>query len=227
MTADFFRFPHTPHIQWLGKEKPREDKLLSDFSVQKMLAAELTIEEKLDGANIGFSIGPDGQIRAQNRGAWIEQDVCGQFKHLWSWVKRYEMGLIDHLSESLILFGEWCYAQHSVAYSALPDMFIGFDVYDRSQQQFYSVKKRNELFELLDISAIPPLVTGHLSLAELHILLDRPSNYGARYLEGIYLRQDNDLWLQQRAKLVRNDFIQAIKEHWSKKKIIPNLLDRY
>ncbi|NLZ78249.1 MAG: DNA ligase, partial [Gammaproteobacteria bacterium] len=26
--SDFFRFPHTPHIDWLGEGMPRDDKVL-------------------------------------------------------------------------------------------------------------------------------------------------------------------------------------------------------
>ncbi len=79
MADVFFRFPHTPHVQWLGSGEPRGDKLLSASEVNELLLAELTVEEKIDGANVGFSVGPDGKLRAQNRGAWIERDTGGQF----------------------------------------------------------------------------------------------------------------------------------------------------
>ena len=157
MADDFFRFPHTPHIQWLGSGKPRGDKLLSANEVKELLQAELTVEEKIDGANVGFSVDADGKLRAQNRGAWIEQDAGGQFKHLWRWAKRYEQDLISLLGTDLILFGEWCYACHSLAYQSLPDWFVGFDVYDRAAGRFYSVIRRNELFALLEITQSSPL----------------------------------------------------------------------
>lgn len=156
----FFQFPHTPHIQWLGSGEPRGDKLLSANEVKELLQAELTVEEKIDGANIGFSVGGDGKLRAQNRGAWIERDAGGQFKHLWRWVQRYEQDLISLLGTDLILFGEWCYACHSLAYQSLPDWFVGFDIYDRAAGRFYSAPRRNELFALLEITPIQPLAAG-------------------------------------------------------------------
>ncbi|WP_062270392.1 RNA ligase family protein [Endozoicomonas arenosclerae] len=222
MTADFLRFPHTPHIQWLGSGEPRGDKLLPESVARNLLDSELTIEEKVDGANVGFSLGTDGNLRAQNRGAWIERDAGGQFKHLWRWVKRYESDLVDVLGTDLILFGEWCYAQHSLAYKTLPDWFIGFDIYDRQHDRFYTVQRRNEMFELLDIHPVKAIATGHFSLEQLRHLLDTQSCYGAKKLEGIYLRQDSAEWLMKRAKLVRSDFAQAIDEHWSRKGIVPN-----
>ena len=38
MTADFFRFPHTPHLAWLGEGSPRDDKVLSPNEVTGLLA---------------------------------------------------------------------------------------------------------------------------------------------------------------------------------------------
>ena len=222
MSADFFRFPHTPHIEWLGEGSPRGDKLLPVPLVEKMLESNLTIEEKVDGANVGFSLDAGGKLRAQNRGAWIDRQAGGQFKHLWSWLRRLERDLEDVLGQNLMLFGEWCYACHSLPYAELPDWFIGFDVYDRAEKKFYSVAKRNKLLELSGIEVIKPVSTGNFSKSELIELLDKPSFYGSDRLEGLYLRLDEGDWLRQRAKLVRSDFTQAIGEHWVRKGIVAN-----
>ena len=53
--ADFFWFPRAPHVQWLGSGEPRGDKLLSTSKANELLLAELTVEEKVDGANVGLS----------------------------------------------------------------------------------------------------------------------------------------------------------------------------
>ena len=141
---------------------------------------------------------------------------------MWSWLQPLEADLIDILGKNLILFGEWCYAQHSLPYHDLPSWFIGFDIYDRSSARFYSVARRNEVLELLDLPVIHPLSTGKFSMKELYELLEKPSCYGSKVIEGVYLRADEEDWLKQRAKLVRADFTQAIDEHWSRKGIIPN-----
>ena len=59
--SSFFRFPHTPHIAWLAAGAPRDDKVLSPEEAQALLADEVVLEEKLDGANLGFSVSPEGQ----------------------------------------------------------------------------------------------------------------------------------------------------------------------
>ena len=53
--ADFFRFPQTPHVQWLSSGEPREDKLLSTSKANELLLADLTVEEKVDGASVSLS----------------------------------------------------------------------------------------------------------------------------------------------------------------------------
>ncbi len=64
--SDFFRFPHTPHIAWLAKGEPRDDKVLSPAEAKSLLSQVVVVEEKLDGANLGFSLDPHGQVQAQN-----------------------------------------------------------------------------------------------------------------------------------------------------------------
>ena len=66
--SQFFRFPRTPHLAWLGDALPRDDKLLSASEARALLAEDVAVEEKLDGANLGISVGADGKLRAQNRG---------------------------------------------------------------------------------------------------------------------------------------------------------------
>src|SRR5690606_15895348 len=73
---EFFRFPHTPHLLWLGDGMPRADKVLPPDEAEALLAREVTVEEKVDGANVGVSVDQSGELRAQNRGAWVERDGC-------------------------------------------------------------------------------------------------------------------------------------------------------
>ena len=76
---DFFRFPHTPHLAWLGAGEPRDDKVLTPVEAGALLSDVVSVEEKLDGANLGFSLGSDGQLRAQNRGQYLSAPHAGQW----------------------------------------------------------------------------------------------------------------------------------------------------
>ena len=213
--SEFFRFPHTPHIAWLAPGSPRDDKVLSQEEAEKLLAGEVVIEEKLDGANLGFSIGPDGNLRAQNRGQYLQPPFAGQFAQLGKWMDAHQDRLFDVLTESLMVFGEWCAARHSLAYDQLPDWWLMFDVYDCEVQRFWSTSRRNELAAVLGVAVVPCLYRGCVTLTQLTKgTFDEVSRYRQGDAEGMIVRRENAMWLQQRAKLVRPNFTQAITKHW-------------
>ncbi len=120
----FYRFPHTPHIKWLGKGEPRDDKLLTPEEAAELLSEEVILEEKIDGANTGFSLDEGGNIRAQNRGSYLEKPYRGQFSRLSGWLGEFGYTIAPRLTPPLIAFGEWCAARHSLDYDSLPDYFF-------------------------------------------------------------------------------------------------------
>jgi ATP-dependent RNA circularization protein (DNA/RNA ligase family) len=212
---EFFRFPHTPHLAWLGKGQPRDDKVLSANEAREFLSGLVVLEEKVDGANLGLSIGADGALLAQNRGQYLQRPFKGQFSRLESWMTCYESALTDALGENQILFGEWLAATHSIAYDLLPDFFLVFDVYDRSTGRFWSTARRNALAERLGFHVVRNMGSRHFELSELtQLVLQSSSAYRQGSCEGIYLRREDADWLIARTKLVRPDFVQSIEEHW-------------
>lgn len=223
---DFFRFPHTPHLAWLGMDSPRDDKVLSADEANTLLSEQVVVEEKLDGANLGFSVGPDGAIRAQNRGSYLHAPFPAQFQRLDQWLALHEDGLFDALGEDLIAFGEWCAARHTLDYAALPDWWLLFDIYDRRAGRFWSTRRRDAWAAALQLATVPALRRGQTSLAELrNDLLTSESHYRAGGIEGVVVRREDDDWLLDRAKLVHPDFTQAIGEHWRHRLIEWNRLD--
>ena len=223
--SDFFRFPHTPHLAWLGSGEPRDDKVLSSPEACDLLASEVTIEEKLDGANIGFSLDTHGNIRVQNRGQYLIPPFSGQFSRLTAWLGQHREKLKTSLTSNQIMFGEWCAAQHSINYTNLPDWFLMFDIYDVNAGKFWSTGCRNELANTIGLKVVPNLGVNKISLADLKTLLDRSrSRYHEGPVEGLIVRKDSELWCEARAKLVRSDFTQAIEEHWSRRQLKWNKL---
>jgi len=220
----FFRFPHTPHLAWLGKGRPRDDKVLTEGEAHDFLAAEVHLEEKIDGANIGFSVDAQGSLRVQNRGSYLERGhLHPQFKPLFAWLRAREQRLIDALVPDLMLFGEWCYAVHSVRYSRLPDWLLVFDVYDRARGDFWSVERRDALVRDLGLALVPELGRGVFDLQVLRRRLGQ-SRLEDGPAEGLYVRREAGDKLVARAKLVRPEFVQAIGEHWSAKHLTTNSL---
>jgi ATP-dependent RNA circularization protein (DNA/RNA ligase family) len=217
--TDFLRFPHTPHLAWLGKGEPRDDKVLAPAEAAVFLAHAVVLEEKIDGANLGLSVDGNGVIHAQNRGQYLQRPFTGQFARLNEWLAMREDVLFgavsDSESESLILFGEWVAAVHSFEYTHLPDYFLLFDVYDRSERRFWSSTRRDALAARCGLSVIHEIGRGRYGLPELRWMINSgKSLYREGGFEGIYLRQEDDDWLIARAKLVHPDFVQSIGDHW-------------
>lgn len=218
--TEFFRFPHTCHLLWLGEGEPRGDKVLTSHEANVLLENEIIIEEKLDGANLGISLDDTGELQAQNRGHYLEKPYNGQFSRLNAWLGQYEYGLKAHLSPELILFGEWCAARHSLDYHELPDWFLLFDVYDRATEKFWSVARRNELGYALGLTMVPELKRGTFTKEQLtHFLESAASRYRPGQVEGIVVRHDSEEWNEGRAKFVNKNFVQAIEEHWRSRAI--------
>ncbi|WP_083340641.1 RNA ligase family protein [Chromobacterium vaccinii] len=225
--TDFFRFPHTPHIAWLATGEPRHDKVLSPEEAKALLAEEVVLEEKLDGANLGLSLAPDGSLRAQNRGQYLCEPYTGQFSRLPGWLAQHSEAISSSLKPTLMLFGEWCAARHSLDYSDLPDWFLLFDVYDRQVNKFWSSARRNALAENIGLSTVPELERCHQTLPLLKARLQYDhSRFRSGPLEGIIIRQDSNGWCKSRAKLVREDFTQTISEHWRRHQIEWNQLSK-
>lgn len=224
--TNFFRFPHTPHIAWLGDSEPRNDKVLTKVEIDTFLSNNIVLEEKVDGANLGFSLGSDGVVRAQNRGQYLTRPFLGQFSRLNQWLAIHEQSLFDVLGESLMLFGEWTAAVHSLEYTNLPDYLLVFDVYDRHAQRFWSTPRRNALALQLGLRPIHQIGRGSYQLDSLkQIISMTPSVYRDGKCEGVYLRREDEDWLIARAKLVHPDFIQDIDNHWRSRSLRWNTLD--
>jgi ATP-dependent RNA circularization protein (DNA/RNA ligase family) len=228
--TDFFRFPHTPHIAWLAHGTPRDDKVLSTQEAGELLNAVVVVEEKLDGANLGFSLSPEGELRAQNRGQYLHTPHGGQFARLPDWLASHGDNLCaqltKHTQSNLMLFGEWCAARHSLGYDRLPDWFLLFDVYERGLGRFWSSSRRNALAGTLGLAAVPQLLQAECTLQQLKDLLRRQtSQFRQGSLEGVVIRRESTDWCEARAKLVRPDFTQTIAKHWSRRRIEWNRLD--
>ncbi len=198
--------------------------MLAPDEVEELLSGEVVVEEKVDGANLGFSVDEGGALLAQNRGKLLELDALqGQWRPLRRWLVERRHALVDALAPGLTLFGEWCFAVHSVRYTRLPDWFVAFDVLDRASGRFWSADRRSELAAGLDVRVVPELGRGRFDVAALTRLLGR-SRLTEGPAEGLYVRREEDGHLVARAKLVRAEFVQQIDEHWSKRQLEQNSL---
>ena len=223
MSIKLNKFPSTPHLAITGTNSIRDDKVLTDAERQEFLAHEIVVQEKVDGANLGISFDEEGALRMQSRGEYLRRPYLGQWKKLETLVDSRIDVLFEGLSDRYILFGEWCYARHSISYCRLTDWFLGFDIFDKQNLRFFSCPRVHLLLNQLKVEEVPLMARGRFSLNVLRNLTSH-SRLTEGPAEGVYLRVDAGPWLQERAKLVRPEFAQAIAEHWSRMRVIPNRL---
>jgi hypothetical protein len=199
-------------------------------------APSLIVEEKLDGTNVGIHFTSAGRMVLQCRGHEVTTGMHPQYDLFKQWTMSKRAVFESIVEDRLILFGEWLYARHSVHYRALPHYFFEFDVYDKRRKLFLSLTARLVQLEGTGIHTVPILHRGPATEHELLALIG-PSKFDSAFanpttghtdnlMEGLYLRTERDGSVESRAKIVRPEFVEKIKqsEHWQHQPVVPNLL---
>ena len=215
------KFPRTMHLVDLGSAT-RDDLRIPDatewlsISPPGMHEEQVIVEEKVDGANLGFRVDRStGTLLAQNRSHFVNSSSHAQFKMLGAYAKANGPCLRDSVlrDEHLVLYGEWLHLKHSVGYDALPGgYFVAFDLRCLLTDTWAS---RDELEAVLSATSVPltPLLLkapkGSLSLQrDVLPLVRRKSSFATdAAAEGVYVRMEANGCVTRRAKIVRPDFI--------------------
>jgi atypical dual specificity phosphatase len=227
-----FKFPRTPHLFDLGAVSSDDVLNNAPLSFPDSSSTHVVITEKIDGANLGFSLSPDrSKILVQNRSHYVNPVTHEQFKKLGLWVDSHRKDLQtvldrdDHFAQRYVLFGEWMYATHSIPYTKLPSLFIAFDLYDRSTDTWADRESLSSLLSFTNIPLVPFLYEGSLPPDQvLKDMVQQRSMFWDGRVEGIYLKVERDGKVILRRKVVRGDFIVG-NEHWTKGYLRVNSLE--
>ncbi len=232
------KYPRTPHIEGSGLQTGDEDLAVAGFG--ELAGKHLVVEEKMDGANCGVSFDPRGRLKLQSRGHYLTGGPRErQFHRLKAWASRFTAELWELLGDRYVLYGEWCYAKHTLFYNALPSYLMEFDLYDTREDVFLSTARRMSL-----LRGAPFVVSVHVlhagplpSLAALQALVG-PSRFiapGFReqlrdaalsqkldpertlretdptgWMEGLYVKTEDADTVTGRYKYVRSGFLQTV-----------------
>jgi hypothetical protein len=231
----FIKYPRTPHL--FGSKGTDDDKHMGEAESQRFIAdPSLIVEEKLDGTNVGIHFHSNGEMVLQCRGHLITEGMHPQYDLFKQWAVIKRRDWEDCLLDQYILFGEWLFARHSVHYRQLTHYFYEFDIYDKAAGAFLSLQRRLALIESLGVQTVPVLHVGQLDRDQLSGLIgiskfdsrfENPiSGQTDRLMEGLYLRTERDDVVTGRAKVVRPEFVEKIKQstHWQHQAMVPNLL---
>ena len=232
---DFIKYPRTPHL--FGSKGTDDDKHLGREESEAFISyPSLIVEEKLDGTNVGLHFALSGRMVLQCRGHEITEGMHPQYDLFKQWTAVKRPVLEAMLGSQLILYGEWLYAKHSVYYRKLPHYFFEFDIYDKDAERFLDLDSRLKMLEGTGLHTVPIVHRGCATVAELQALIG-PSAFDSAFdnpvtqrtdnlMEGLYCRTEADGRVTGRAKMVRSEFVEKVKqsEHWQHQRMIPNLL---
>jgi hypothetical protein len=232
---NFIKYPRTPHL--FGSKGTDDDKHLNQKDSEKFIAdPSLIVEEKIDGTNVGIHFNSTGRMVLQCRGHEITEGMHPQYDLFKQWTSVKRPVLEEMLADRFILYGEWLYAKHSVFYRGLPHYFFEFDIYDKEASCFLDLTRRLTMLEGTGLLTVPVLHRGPLNTERLLALIG-PSKFDSDFgnpisgrndnlMEGLYLRTERDGHVTGRAKVVRPEFVEKVKqsEHWQHQAMIPNQL---
>src|SRR5207249_4992942 len=176
---DCEKYPRMPHLPW-SPGGTRDDRRLT--SVEPLLHRPRIVSEKLDGSNICLT-----------RDRLFARSHSGPPSHpSFDYAKALHSRLRARIDPDLSLFGEYCYAVHTIRYDALPAYLFLFAVRADATATWAAWDTVAQTAARLDLPTVPVLWRGSLSsAAELQSLTERlmsePSAYGPER-EGIVVR---------------------------------------
>jgi ATP-dependent RNA circularization protein (DNA/RNA ligase family) len=195
---------------------------LSRKEARRLLGAEVTVEEKIDGANTGI-IRHKGGFSLQKRGSLVGQSEHEQFGrfHAWAWQEKYDN--IMSIPKGCLVYGEWAYAQHHIYYDRLPDYFLVFDVLKNGK--FFNRDQRTDFCGKYGFCQVPLIAQGYFTVGDLMAMMPKVSAFGDR-AEGMVIKRYRKKEYM-RAKLVWPEFVKELdeSEHWTRKQLSINKLE--
>jgi len=197
---------------------------LSNADVSKLLNGNITILEKIDGANVGV-IRKKDYFKLQKRGSLVDSSEHEQFGYFKMWSQVNHDRLME-IPKDTVLYGELTRCKHTIFYNDLPDHFLAFGWFNVKTRTFYHWEELEELCDKIGISTAPFIAQGSgFTKDELFDLIPDPSAYGSEPAEGIVAWNYKK---QMRGKIVRAEFQEDIDKsgHWRHKKMVMNKLSK-
>lgn len=196
-----------------------DDKIAKD--VTSLLRRKVIITEKVDGSNVCLEY--ENCFARTHSGPPTHSSFDG-FKALHASVKTL-------IPDEYQLFGEWCFALHSIPYDKLPSYFLMFGIRDVNQGIWESWNNVNLWALEINTPTVPELWSGFIKTeSELQKIVEdlakEPSKLGT-VREGVVIRIAESFLDEDFSKCVmkwvRKDHVQT-SDHWKDQEIVRNQL---
>lgn len=185
-----------------------DDKILQDASAL-LAEPEVVITEKMDGENTTI-----------HSGGCHPRSLDARYHPSRDWMKAFAAGISPALAEGERIVGEYLFARHAIAYSALPSYFLGFAwILDGVIQPWEETLAR---FGDLGIVSVPALYRGPPSAP---VIQETISALDLETQEGFVIRTAREFAEKDMqtllAKYVRADHVQT-EVHWMNAETVKN-----
>ena len=191
------KYPRTLHLPW-SPGVSDDDKVLLELS--NFYDKEVVITKKMDGENT--TMGCDYiHARSLDSVGGVDRD----------WVKQYWSTFAHDIPKGWRICGENLWAKHSIYYDALPSYFLGFSVWNESNECL-SWDDTLQFFQLLGITPVSEVCRSmwdDIDFKSVNNLTSNDEGYVVRLTEG-FSYHDFPISV---AKYVRKDHVQTDK-HW-------------
>jgi hypothetical protein len=209
------KYPRTPYLPF-SLTIDKGDRIYYDPQLKDFIGTEIVITEKLDGGNCCLS---NCRVYARSHS---EETKCKTFDLL-----KNKFNKVRHLVPiNYDIYGENCYAIHSIKYNELSDVFFMFSILDRSNDMFKSWDCVIDTAKMLNFSVVPELFRGVVNnydqlVSLVNSFMNKGSVFGSydSNREGIVMRVTHEFkfvyFTEYVAKCVRENHVQT-DMHWSK-----------
>ncbi|MFO0661356.1 MAG: RNA ligase family protein [Polyangiaceae bacterium] len=212
------KYPRTPHLPW-SPGGTNDDKRLD--LVESFVGTNIVITEKCDGSNLTYT-----------RESVFARTHSSAPKHpSFALAKATHASIKTLIPEGHSVFCEYCYAVHSIEYSALPSYSLVFGVRRDGDAVWLSWDDVEAVAESIGLPTVPVLFRGTVKtereLVELTTRLSSGTSVFGGSCEGVVVRRAgtflDEAFSYSVAKWVRAGHVQT-DEHWLHQTIRPQRL---
>lgn len=214
------KYNRTYHVPW-SPGAINDDKISPNLG--HLIGTDIVITEKMDGSNTSL----------ETAGCYARTHIGTPTHPSFDGLKALHATVKTKIPEGTQLFGEWCWAKHSISYSELPGYFMLFNVRTLNpiMPSWASWEEVEMWAEDISVPTVPVLFKGKVSSAKeleelINSLMIQPSVCGG-IREGVVARiqqafSENNFSASV-MKCVRANHVQT-SEHWKNQEIIRNKL---
>ncbi len=202
--------PPYPRVPYLWRTSSSADApVVPEPESASWFSESVTVEEKLDGANVSLWFA-DGRLQVAPRGGPGAGDRAGQLGRLRAWASQHDAQLRQVLDGGWSMYAEWLWLTHGITYDRLPALLVVLELW-RADVGFAWTSHRDERVTAAGLEVPPLLFRGVLGEPERLRALVGPSRYSRSRMEGVVLRRGPG----ELCKVVRDDYPRRSDAQWA------------